>query len=218
MGKTGIKIITIPTAPIEENCYLCYDAEKKEALVIDPGNEAERILDAIREQELKVQAILLTHGHWDHIGAVEAVRKALGVKVFIHADDAAMLTDKRQNLFAFMETHHQFAGSAADVLLHEGDKISCGSIEFQVIHTPGHTPGGACYYAPAAGVLFSGDSLFAEEIGRCDFPGGSLSALISSLKRKVITLPEDTKVYPGHGPATDVGWERAHNPYVGIGS
>lgn len=218
MGKTGLKIITIPTAPIEENCYLCYDAEKKEALVIDPGNEAERILDAIREQELKVQAILLTHGHWDHIGAVEAVRKALGVKVFIHADDAAMLTDKRQNLFAFMETHHQFAGIAADVLLHEGDKINCGSFEFQVIHTPGHTPGGACYYAPAAGVLFSGDSLFAEEIGRCDFPGSSLSALISSLKQKVITLPEDTKVYPGHGPATDVGWERAHNPYVGIGS
>lgn len=216
MSKAGLEVITIPTAPIEENCYLCYEAATKEGLVIDPGNEAERILAIIMEKELKVQSILLTHGHWDHIGAVEALRKALQVKVCIHADDAAMLTDKRQNLFAFMDTHQKFAAGPADTLLHEGDRIVCGSCEFRVIHTPGHTPGGICYYEPQAGVLFSGDSLFAEEIGRCDFPGGSLQALVSSLKQKVITLPGETKVYPGHGPASDIAWERAHNPYVGI--
>lgn len=210
----ALKVLTIPTAPIEENCYIAYDEDSKEALVIDPGNEGEKIISLLKGESLKVQAILLTHGHWDHIGAVEELRQALSVSVHIHGDDAAMLTDSRQNLFAYM-AGGSMEGKPADTVFREGAVFSCGAFSFKVIHTPGHTPGGCCFYCEKDGVLFSGDSLFAEEIGRCDFPGGSLSSLVGSLKEKILTLPEETKVYPGHGPATTVGWERVHNPYLG---
>ena len=210
----ALKVLTIPTAPIEENCYIAYDEESKEALVIDPGNEGEKILSLLKGEDLKVQTILLTHGHWDHIGAVEELRRKLEVPVQIHGDDASMLTDSRQNLYAFM-SGGRMEGEPADKVFREGAVFACGAYSFKVIHTPGHTPGGCCFYCQEAGVLFSGDSLFAEEIGRCDFPGGSLSSLVGSLKEKILCLPEETKVYPGHGPATKVGWERLHNPYLG---
>ena len=209
----ALKVLTIPTAPIEENCYIAYDEESKEALVIDPGNEGEKILSLLKGEDLKVQTILLTHGHWDHIGAVEELRRKLEVPVQIHGDDASMLTDSRQNLYAFM-SGGRMEGEPADKVFREGAIFACGAYSFKVIHTPGHTPGGCCFYCQEAGVLFSGDSLFAEEIGRCDFPGGSLSSLVGSLKEKILPLPEETKVYPGHGPATTVGWERVHNPYL----
>ena len=210
----ALKVLTIPTAPIEENCYIAYDEESKEALVIDPGNEGEKIFSLLKGADLKVQTILLTHGHWDHIGAVEELRRKLEVPVQIHGDDASMLTDSRQNLYAFM-SGGRMEGEPADKVFREGAIFACGAYSFKVIHTPGHTPGGCCFYCQEAGVLFSGDSLFAEEIGRCDFPGGSLSSLVGSLKEKILCLPEETKVYPGHGPATKVGWERLHNPYLG---
>ena len=210
----SLKIYAIVTAPIEENCYLVQDEETGQGLIIDPGNESEKILSVVRENHMKVGAVLLTHGHWDHIGAVEEVRQALGIEVYIHSQDAAMLTDNRQNLFAYMSERYKLKAGAADRLLQEGEIIACGKVSFKVIHTPGHTPGGCCFYCQEAGVLFSGDSLFAEEIGRCDFPGGSLSSLVGSLKEKILPLPESTRVYPGHGPATTVGWERTHNPYL----
>lgn len=210
----ALKIYTIPTAPIEENCYIALDEDSRQGLIIDPGNEAEKIFSLVQGEKIEVQAILLTHGHWDHIGAVEELRQKLGVTVHIHGDDAAMLTDSRQNLYAYMGGG-RMEGRPADKVFREGAVFSCGGFDFKVIHTPGHTPGGSCFYSEKAGVLFSGDSLFAEEIGRCDFPGGSLTSLVSSLKEKILPLPEETKVYPGHGPATTVGWERVHNPYLG---
>lgn len=209
----ALKVHTIPTAPIEENCYVVFDEESRQGLLIDPGNEGEKILSLIREEKVEVEAILLTHGHWDHIGAVEELRHKLKVPVHIHGEDSAMLTDSRQNLFAFM-AGGRMEGKPVDKVFREGAVFPCGNYSFKVIHTPGHTPGGCCFYSEKAGALFSGDSLFAEEIGRCDLPGGSLDSLISSLKEKILCLPEATKVYPGHGPSTTVGWERMHNPYL----
>lgn len=207
MGK--LTIWSFAVMPFDENCYVVSD-DTGEGVVIDPGGMAKEILAYIREKKLSIQAVLDTHGHCDHIGANDAIRDETGAPLYIHKADAPMLSDMRLNLSAFMG--FKALSRPAEHLLSEGDKISFGQSELEVIHTPGHTVGGVCFVGD--GVVFTGDTLFAGSIGRSDFPGGSEVELIGNIKKKLLALPDEMKVYSGHGPSSEIGWERQCNPYL----
>lgn len=207
MGKLTIRSFAV--MPFDENCYVVSD-DTGEGVVIDPGGMAKEILAYIREKKLSIRAVLDTHGHCDHIGANDAIRDETGAPLYIHKADAPMLSDMRLNLSAFMG--FKALSRPAEHLLSEGDKISFGQSELEVIHTPGHTVGGVCFVGD--GVVFTGDTLFAGSIGRSDFPGGSEVELIGNIKKKLLALPDEMKVYSGHGPSSEIGWERQCNPYL----
>lgn len=210
MAKADIFIEIIPVGGIETNCYLIGDG--KDAILIDPGDDASRIIAMIRKRNIKVAKIVLTHGHADHIGAVPELKKYTGAAVLIHSEDAIMLTDAMANLSAVFDM--PFVADAADGLLKDGAEVSAGNIRLKVLFTPGHTPGGISLYEPNAGVVFSGDTLFAGSIGRSDFPRSSHEQLIESIQEKLMILPDETIVYPGHGPQTTIGEEKADNPWL----
>ena len=207
MGKLTIQSFAV--MPFDENCYVVSD-ETGEGVVIDPGGMAKEILAYIREAKLSIKAVLDTHGHCDHIGANDEIRDETGAPLYIHKEDAAMISDMKLNLSAFMG--FRVISRPAEHLLSEGDKISFGQTELEVIHTPGHTKGGVCFVGE--GVAFTGDTLFAGSIGRSDFPGGSEVELIGNIKKKLLVLPDETKVYSGHGPSSEIGWERQCNPFL----
>lgn len=207
MGKLTIQSFVV--MPFDENCYVVSD-ETGEGVVIDPGGMAKQILSYIREAKLSIKAVLDTHGHCDHIGANDEIRDETGAPLYIHKEDAAMISDMKLNLSAFMG--FRVISRPAEHLLSEGDKISFGQTELEVIHTPGHTKGGVCFVGE--GVAFTGDTLFAGSIGRSDFPGGSEVELIGNIKKKLLVLPDETKVYSGHGPSSEIGWERQCNPFL----
>lgn len=209
-----MKIKALTVGPIMENCYILYDEKTLDAIIIDPGDEADRILSVVQKLNLRVKYIVNTHGHADHIGANgELLRSLPGAKLAIHADDAAMLTDPSLNLSISGYMGRTIISPPADIILHEGDTIDFGSCSLKVIHTPGHTPGGICLVGE--GVVMSGDSLFEGSIGRTDLPGGSMRDLVAALKKKILVLDPDLKVYPGHGGPTEIGFERNTNPYLG---
>ncbi|MCR5560165.1 MBL fold metallo-hydrolase [Schwartzia sp. (in: firmicutes)] len=204
-----MKVDYFVVGPVEVNCYVIYD-DNRIGAVIDPGGNPERILEHIKKEKLDIRYVLNTHGHGDHIGADDAIRDATGAPLYIHEADAGMLADPRENLSAFMGYHA--LARPADKLLHGGETITFGDITLKVVCTPGHSPGGVCFVGD--GIVFSGDALFAESIGRTDFPGGSLQELVSSIKKELFSLPDETEVYPGHGPKTTIGWEKMYNPYM----
>ncbi|MDY6296089.1 MAG: MBL fold metallo-hydrolase [Schwartzia succinivorans] len=204
-----MKVEYFVVGPIDVNCYVISD-DNGIGAVIDPGGNAERILAYIKKENLDIRYVLNTHGHGDHIGADDAVRDGTGAPLYIHAADADMLTDARKNLSAFMG--YQALARPADVLLHGGEEITVGDIKLKVVCTPGHSAGGVCFVGD--GFVFSGDALFADSIGRTDFPGGAQVELVGSIKRELMVLPDETEVYPGHGPKTTIGWERVYNPYL----
>lgn len=203
---------TLVVGPLETNCYLVGCERTRQAAVIDPGDDSLDILSAVRSLGLEVGWILLTHFHFDHVLAAHAVQRTTGARVAIHAEDAPLLHRPPAALRAF--------GPAAspslhvDQLLAEGDTLSVGDLTFQVLHTPGHSPGSVSFYLAEEKAVFSGDALFCEGIGRTDFPGGSYQTLLESIARRLLTLPDETAVYPGHGPATTIGHERLHNPWL----
>jgi len=196
---------------MDSNCYIIGCEETKEGIVVDPGAEGQRILKKVEELGLKVNKIILTHGHVDHIGALAEVQAATGAKVLIHADDAAQLTDASKNLSAFVG--QKMSVKAADQLLADNDKIECGKLTLEVIHTPGHTRGGISLRCEPD-ILITGDTLFAGSVGRSDFPGGSHSQLISSIKNRLLIFPPETKVFPGHGPSSTIDEEKRENPFL----
>ena len=205
-----MRMKSFTVGPLGVNCYVLQDDFSDAGLVIDPGGNAEELLQYLKQEHISLQTIVNTHGHGDHIGADDRLRQATGARLLIHAADAPMLADARANLSAYMGFTVQAA--PADAFLQDGETLQVGHMSFTVLHTPGHSPGGICLFGE--GVLFSGDSLFAESIGRCDFPGASETELVAALQKKILPLPDDVKVYPGHGPGTTIGLERQHNPYL----
>ena len=197
---------------IGTNCYLVINEETKESVMVDPGAYPAKVKNAVKEQGLKLKAVLLTHAHFDHIMGLSDVMEDVKVPVYVEEADLPMMTDGESNLSStYVRGGYRFeeAGPVSD-----GQQLEIAGFQFRVIHTPGHTPGGCCYYMEQEGVLFSGDTLFQTSVGRSDFPGGSASALVRSVKEKLLVLPEETHVYPGHMEETTIGYEKLHNPFI----
>ena len=193
------------------NCYLLCNMDIKECVLIDPADSQDEISRMIDESGCSLKGILLTHGHFDHIMAADAVRDKYGVKVYASCDEKNTLEQPHINLG---EAYGLKLSVKADVWHKDGEILKLAGFDIEELHTPGHTEGGSCYYIREIGVLFSGDTLFCGSVGRTDFPGGSMSEIVRSIKEKVMVLPDDTKVYPGHGEGTSVGYERENNPFL----
>jgi hydroxyacylglutathione hydrolase len=205
------EILAFPLGFTQTNSYVVRCGES--CWVIDPGFGPGRIVDFLRGRKLRPERIVLTHGHCDHIAGINELQAGAGpVPICCPAGDAGMLTDAGENLSLAFGVG--FTTPPADELLHPGQTLPLGELAWQVLDTSGHTPGGISLYCCQAETVFTGDALFADSIGRCDFPGGDLGRLLGNIQRKLLSLPEQTKVYPGHGPATTIGQEKAANPYL----
>lgn len=193
--------------PLEVNCYIIGD--KKRTIVIDPGDEPDRILEIISKRGLTIDYIVCTHGHFDHVGAVPEIKNVTGAKVLVHKDELEIYHAAR-DMAAFWGYEIDNLPEP-DILLSEGDNIKAGDLNFKVLHTPGHSPGGICLYGE--GLVLTGDTLFAGSVGRTDFFGGDMNQLKKSFNR-LMSLPEETKVLPGHGPGSTIGEEKRGNPFA----
>lgn len=213
MNINGVLVDSAVVGNVGTNCYIVRKKASDRCVVIDPGDSGKELAGFIKDQGLVLEDILLTHGHFDHIMGVKDLMKDAGGRLCVLEEERELLEDAGLNVSAMA------GGSVslcADVYLKDRQVYESAGMKFQVIYTPGHTKGSCCYYMKNEALLFSGDTLFFESIGRTDLPTGNSGALISSLKEKVLTLPEDVKVFPGHGPATDIGYERENNPYAGM--
>lgn len=200
-------IKTFIEPPIENNNYLIIDEESKEAALVDCSAYDENILIELKKQGVKLKYILLTHGHFDHIGGLNHLAK--DIEVLMHSADKEWV--EQVNDYLPMIGMPSMEVPKIDRYIEDNEIIKVGNLEIKVIHTPGHTQGGVCFYID--GHLFSGDTIFRESVGRCDLPGGNFSQIVESIENKIFILPEDTVIYPGHGKTTTVSWEKEHNSY-----
>lgn len=202
----------ICVGPFEVNCYILAADKESPAVIIDPGEEEGKIRKTLSKYKLKPALVINTHGHIDHIGCDDC----FGVPVYVHKSDAPLLGDAKLNLSSFLVSAYQVKSEIKT--LEDKEKISLGGMELEVIHTPGHTPGGICLLMkkPENKILFSGDTLFCGSIGRTDFTGADADLLIKSIREKLFKLSDDTVIYPGHGAPSTIGEEKRNNPYAGI--
>jgi glyoxylase-like metal-dependent hydrolase (beta-lactamase superfamily II) len=212
MKSLKIEVITLIVGPLLSNCYIVWDNNIKKGLIIDPGDDSDKILKTINKLEVGIEYIIATHGHFDHVGAVASLKKELNIKFIAHKNDFFFIEDSenaaRRWGFEIQKP------PKPDNFIEDGDIIQIGSLNFEVLHTPGHSPGGISLFQN--GMVFCGDTLFQGSIGRTDFRKGSLEELIKSIKTRLYTLPDDTIVYSGHGPITTIGAEKRYNPFVRI--
>lgn len=217
-----IKIGRMVLSMCQTNCYFLYREGEQEAIVVDPADKGTNIYSALQKNGFRIVGILLTHGHFDHIWGLDALRDAANaaaesdgldaVKAYAHEDERELLKNVRMNV---SEQAGRACSTYADVYVKDGQELTIAGMTCKVIATPGHTAGGCCYYFEEAGILVSGDTLFAESVGRTDFPTGSMGTLVRSIKEKLFVLPDDTRVYPGHGDSTTIEHEKKYNPFLG---
>ena len=208
---SNLKIGRMVIGIYSTNCYLLYYDESKECIVIDPADAGDQIYETLTKKGFSIQAIFLTHGHFDHIWGAKALQQSSGAKIYALLDEKELCEDARLNV-------SEGAGRAytltPDIYVTDGEEIKVSGITCKVIATPGHTKGSCCYYFEDAGILVCGDTVFLESVGRTDLPTGSNSQLIRSIREKIFTLPDGVLLYPGHGDSTTVEHEKQYNPYV----
>lgn len=209
---SGLRVEQYVVGPVMTNCYFAVNEDTNEMLVIDPGDSAKQLIDKIKESALKPAAVLLTHGHFDHAWAAKEVAEEFSVPVYAEEHEKETLLSPEINLCGMMG--QRGVVFHADVYVKDEDTLDLAGFSVKVLHTPGHTKGGCCYYIEKEQALFSGDTLFCQSVGRTDFPGGSASVLIRSIEEKLLPLPGQTKVYPGHNETTTIGYERQYNPFL----
>ena len=193
------------------NCYFVINEKTKEMLCIDPGDRGKGLAQIARREGFRPAAVLLTHGHFDHAGGAEDFAREFDIPIYIHEEEKETLSDPQMNVSWMIG---KSAVYHADRFLADEEELDLAGFHFRVLLTPGHTPGGCCYYFPYEKTLFSGDTLFNRSVGRTDFKGGSMAAIVNSIRTKLMTLPEETLVYPGHGEMTSIEEERMYNPYL----
>ena len=207
---SDFRIKTCVLGPVSTNCYLIYDDARKNAVIVDPADNSAYLVEKCRELGITPQAVLLTHGHFDHIMAADEVRSAFGCKIYASREEEKLLLDPGLNASVSMGGRQ--VSLHPDVLVQDGEVLDLIGMKWKVISTPGHTAGSVCYYLEAEEVLISGDTLFAGSFGRTDLPTGSMSDIVRSIAEKLLVLPETTMVYPGHGDPTTISYEKNYNP------
>lgn len=206
-----MRMTRIMVGAIATNCYIVSDENTKKAFIVDPGGNPEKIKNKVAEAGLTVEAILLTHGHFDHMMGTDELRDFYGVKVYLGEAEKELIADPQQNVSAMFGKP---VATTADVFVKDGEVLEIAGFKIQVLATPGHTKGGVCYYLKEHDAAFSGDTVFQCSVGRTDFPGGSASELSRSIREKLFVLPEDTQLFPGHGDSTVVSYEKKYNPFA----
>ena len=196
---------------VSTNCYVAVNDLTKECVIVDPGASGKQLAQRIQDGGYKPVAVLLTHGHFDHVGAAKTLADDMDIPIYAHEAEQETLKDPQKNVSWMVGTKESYF---ANIYVKDNENLRLAGFDIQVLHTPGHTEGGCCYYLKEEGVLFSGDTLFAQSVGRTDFYGGSMSQIVRSIREKLLVLPDDVTVYPGHNDVTTIETERKYNPYL----